>query len=180
MAKEEKPSVVFPEKEVRLLSGKYVVIHPWTLSLGRRMRKRITSMFDTIRKMRGQEEVDFATLVDEFEDELVEIVKETIGKDDEWMDANLAYEDLLALVQGIMEVCVFRGKDQGGFLGKLVGMANQMGLSEEAVLPGDLAGRLAEVREIGGAPLPKKKEKSGSPKESPSSPAEVTGTPNTS
>ncbi len=179
MTDEERPSVVFPEKEIRLLSGKYVVIRPWTLSVGRRMRKRITVMFDEFRKIQGKTEVSYATLVDQFEDDLVEVVKETIGKDDAWMEEHLKYEDLLSLIQGVLEVCIFRGKDQGGFMGKLLGMANQMGLNEGDVLPDGLADRLAEARAAGKSPSPTKNEKSGSQKGSPSSPAEVTEIPTT-
>jgi hypothetical protein len=178
MPDEERPSVVFPEQEVRLLSGEYVVIRPWTLSVGRRMRRRITTMFDELRKTKGQEAINYASLVDKFEDDLVEIVKETIGVDDEWMEAHLAYEDLLALIQGVLEVCVFRGKDQGGFLGRLLGMANQMGLNEEAVLPEGLAARLEEARSAGKT-SPTSSEKTGLPEDSPSLPAGATGIPST-
>lgn len=174
---EDKPTVVFPEKEVRLLNGKYVVVKPWNLALGRRMRKRITKMFADLQAERGNEVVDLVSLVDTFEDEIVEIVKETLGVEQEWLDEHFAYEDLFAVAQVVVEVCVFRGKDQGGFLGKLMGMTNEAGVN--AQLPAALQTRLDEARREWSQET-KTNETDGSPKDSPSSPDVGTGTLNTS
>lgn len=178
---EDKPTDVFPEQEVRLMSGEHVVVKPWNLALGRRMRKRITKMFAAIQAEQKQEVINLESMVDNFEDDIIEIVKDTLGVDQEWMDEKLKYEDLFVLGQAVIEVCIFRGKDQGGFLGKLLGMAGQTALGEGVGLPAPIADRIAKARkEWDASPETTKNGTTGLPKDSPSSPAEDTETQNTS
>jgi hypothetical protein len=181
---DEKPTTTFPEREIKLLSGKYVTIRPWSLSLGRRMRKRIVKMFTEAQEVRkSEEEVDVAAIFDHFEDEIIEVIRETLGVESEWMDENLRYEELFVLAQAIFEVCLFRSDDKGGLMGKVLGMASQMGLTEHVALPEEVLTRLELAKlqwAAAGSQKTSESGTSGSPEDSPSSADAATETQSTS
>lgn len=140
------PTSSFPEREVRLLSGEHVTVAPWKLKMGRHMRKRIGDLFNKLQEVRAGtaagEAVDYDALIDLFEADIIEIIRDTLGKDDAWMDEHLAYEDLFTLTQAILEVCLFRSADGGGLMGKLLGMAGGA-LTDHPEILAQILGRLA-------------------------------------
>jgi len=170
-------SVTFPEHDIELLSGRHVTIKPWSLGLGRLMRKRIVKLFRQIQESRGNlSEVDLGALLEVGEEQIYEIVRDTV----EWTDAQmdeLAYEDLLTLAQGVLDVCVLR-KDGGGVGGKLLGLLGTV--YPQAAIPSanldpKMAAQLEEVRKLKN--WSPEKPTSESPEPSPSSPAAGEPTP---
>jgi hypothetical protein len=127
MAEESKATAaeraLFPDKEVRLLGGKTVVIKPWGMQTGKLLNPRVVEL---MMKMRGFSFADLAQLVVEAQDEVYDIIQRTIEWDDEKMDA-LAYEDLFTLAQAVIDVCIVRpsrdGGPAGGVAGKLLALA---------------------------------------------------------
>ena len=61
------------------------------------------------------------------------------------MESNVAYEDLFALAQKVVEVCLMRG-GKDGVLGKMLGA---MGMQTTAEIAPGLKARLEEARAIG-------------------------------
>ena len=138
------PTVPFPAVEVRLLSGEMVEVKPWSLKLGRQMRDRITSLFERARETGQLQDFDVVQLVGQFETDIYHIVRDTIGKDDTWMEEHLAYEDQFTLAQAVVDVCIIRA-DGGGALGKLLGAVEGAFGGDRGLTP-ELAERLEQVR----------------------------------
>ena len=106
--------VLFPAREIRLLSGKMVVVRPWGLEKGRFMLERLVELFQKM----GPSVTDAKKMIDVAYDETLQIVRDTI----EWSEADfaeLAFEDALDLTQAVIEVCLVR-PDGGGALGKVL------------------------------------------------------------
>lgn len=129
------PTVAFPERDVRLLSGEIVIVSPWKLKQGRIMRKRLTALFNKFQQtqanVKADVEVDYDALIDMFEDDVILIIRDTLGVDSEWMDEHLVYEDLFTLAQAILEVCLWRSGEGGGLMGKLLRVAGGMGVQND-------------------------------------------------
>lgn len=112
--------VLFPDKAVRLLRGQIVVVRPWGMTTGRLLAPMVA---DLLKELGG----DYSTkavlgLFQSAQDQVYTIIRETMGWDDAAMEA-LAYEDLLVLGKAVIEVCILRGEDAGGALGKLLALA---------------------------------------------------------
>ena len=132
---DEATTPAFPEQEVRLLSGETVIIRPWSLGLGRLMRKRITDLVTKIQASTDSVDLfSLAGLLEHCETEVIQIVRDTIEKDDAWMEGHLLYEDLITLAQAVISVCIAR-PDGGGVLGKLLGTAQMVGLTVPVLVP---------------------------------------------
>ncbi len=183
---EGNPTVASPERDVRLLSGELVTIKPWKLNVGQIMRKRIAVLFGEFKKIQaevkaGDQAIDYEALIDRFEGDVIQIVRDTLGVDDEWMNEKLAYEDLFTLAQAIMEVCIWRGEDGGGLLGKLMGVAGGMTLVGHPEAAAEVQARVTQARKEWAAAdrnhEAKPSETSGSQKDSPSSPGGGEQTP---
>lgn len=137
-------TVAFPEHPVKLLNGKTVVVKPWSLKNGRLIRQKITDTFDALQAA-GKTPGSLTEVFDMCEQQVVEIVRDTLGVDDAWMEENLAYEDLFTLAQAVVEVCLLRG-GKDGVLGKVMGA---MGLETKAELAPGLLAKLEEARQLG-------------------------------
>jgi hypothetical protein len=122
---------LFPDREVRLANGRTVVVRPWGMATGRRLSPRIVKLMT---KLRGFATADVVDLITEFQDEVFDIVADTIGYDDAKMDT-LAYEDLFTLAQAIIDTSLIRRTPDGeivGTLGKLMTLAGAA--PEQAIL----------------------------------------------
>ena len=146
---DQKPTTAFPEVTVPLLSGREVEIKPWTLKQGRLIRRKITGIVDDLQAV-GKSAGSLTDVFDLCEDKVIEIIRDTLGVDDEWMDANLAYEDVYTLAQAIIEVCLMRG-GKDGVMGKVMAA---LGKQPEAEIEQGLKARLAEVRALSRSPEP--------------------------
>ncbi len=169
-------STALPETEITLLSGERVMMKPWSLGLGRLMRKRIAEIYQKLSSA-GEQTMDMNAVLQVCEDEIYQIVRDTLDWDNERMD-EIAYEDLLTLAQGVIDVCLIR-KDGGGVAGKLLGLAGRLGVGPQlaASLDPKLQARMEAVREMARKEaLPS--ETSDLPEPSPSSPADGEPTPN--
>jgi len=114
---------LFPDKEVRLLRGKTVVVRPWGMQTGMLLNPRVIEL---MAKLRGFSFSDLAQLVVDFQKEVYDIIQRTTGMTDEQLN-DLEYEDLFTLAQAVLDVCVLRrdpdGKPMGGAAGKLLTLA---------------------------------------------------------
>lgn len=153
--------VVHPAtRQVPVAGGAFkVAVSPWTMAQRSAIKPRLVALL----KKLGAVEADpksfsVAELFDQYEDELAEIVKDSIhlpaGKT--WED--LCWEDEAILVQAVWEVCVVREGTQG--------------------LAGKLAGALGKgLRALLNERLPQTSSPSESSAASPSSPAGGAPTP---
>lgn len=116
----QEEEVLFPAKQVQVLSGKYVTVRPWGMETGRLVSPRVAELIEDLKGNYSVKGV--ASLVRDKQTEVYEIIRETLGWTDEQM-AGLAYEDLFTLAQAVIDVCILRGEDQGGALGKLLSLA---------------------------------------------------------
>ncbi len=118
---------LFPAKRVELLSGEHVVMKPWGMATGRLLTPVVAGIFqllqDGISSMANDKVVDIKDLVVRAEAEVEQVVRETLGWDQEEMDKQCAFEDLFTLAQGVLDVCVFR-EDGGGAMGKMMALVN--------------------------------------------------------
>jgi hypothetical protein len=146
---DQKPTVAFPEVTVRLLSGKEVEIKPWSLKQGRLIRRKITGIVDALQTA-GKNVSSLTDIFDLCEDQVIEIIRDTLRVDDEWMEANVAYEDVYSLAQAVVEVCLMRG-GKDGVMGKVMAA---LGKQPEAEIEPGLKQRLAEVRALSRSPEP--------------------------
>jgi len=144
---EFKPTIPFPEVPVTLMNGKTVEIRPWSLKKGRLIRRKMTSIIDALQAA-GKNSTSLTEIFDTCEEQVIEIVRDTIGVDDEWMEANVSYEDLFTLAQGVIETCLMRG-GKDGIVGKLLGALGKQSVVE--LQPG-LAARLEVARALGREP----------------------------
>lgn len=154
-----KKSVVFPEVEVDLMNGDKVTVKPWTLRQGRLMMTRVSDLWGKARGS-GETVTNLEQLLLHFEQEVYLIVRDTIGWDDEQMDA-LYYEDVVTLSQAIIETSVYRDEGDGkigGILGKALGAANKIGLVGGPGLPDGVQNRMDEVRKMARAETEPKQE----------------------
>jgi hypothetical protein len=131
-------SVILPEREVRLLSGAFVIVRPWPIRKGRLLVDRVIALVERLLEHRRAEalaaapgaaprRVALATdLLDVAFEEVFGIVRDTVDYSDEQMEA-LTFEDLLTLTEAVLEVCLIRGED-GGVLGKLARLVDRTGL----------------------------------------------------
>lgn len=160
------PSTAFPEREVALLSGEKVIVKPWSLKTGRLMRKRLAGLIEQVQA--GTAEgmaADLPSLIENFEQDVILIVRDTIGWSDEQMESNkICYEDLVTLAEAIVRVCIIR-EGGGGIVGKAMGLAKGAGLAGSGI-PAVLRDRMEEARKIG-----RETESEPKPEASPSSPA---------
>jgi hypothetical protein len=162
-----KPTTAFPETLVDLLSGKSVTVKPWTLKKGRLQRERITKIVDQLQEA-GKNPLSLTDVFAVCEQQVYEIVRDTIDVTDEWMEDQLRYEDLFTLAQAVIQTCLLR-PDGGGVLGKALAAMGKVPL--ESVQP-QLQKRLDDLRAQAAQkdfPEPPKKSTSPSPEASPSS-----------
>jgi hypothetical protein len=134
-------SAALPEREIRLLSGDFVTIRPWSVRLGNLMAERIVALVDRVLEYRttlaekakaegaaapAPRSVGLAVnLLAVAFDDVFAIIRDTIGYTSEELEA-LTYEDFLSLTEAVIEVCLVR--EEGGVLGKLVSLVDRTGL----------------------------------------------------
>ena len=95
--------VLFPERYVRLLDGSTAIIEPWSYVQGREMMSGILSSFVERYNLLDPDKPAFQ-LFEMAENDLMEMVQLHCGFTDEKL-AKMAYEDVLALAEGIWIVC---------------------------------------------------------------------------
>lgn len=122
MTESESTDILFPAKQVLVLSGEHVTIEPWGLAKGELLMPRVAAL---IEKLQGDwSQGKLVRVIRENFPEVREIVRETIDWTPEQMEERLKYEDVLSLAQGVIEVCLIR-KDLGGVVGKVLALASQ-------------------------------------------------------
>jgi hypothetical protein len=110
--------VLLPEIEVKLDSiGERVVVKPWGLRQGKLMLVRLQELMGRLKDQQALT-ADPAQMINVAFDEVVDLVRDSIGFDNEKMD-RLSFEELIDLTQAIFETCLLR-EDGGGALGKLL------------------------------------------------------------
>lgn len=114
--------ILFPAKQYKVLSGKMVTIKPWGMTQGQLLAPRVGNLLEKLDTARGTKAI--AKLINENQVEVAQIVRETLGWSEEEFD-KLYYEDLFILTQGVIEVCLLRGKDMGGVVGKAIALGLQ-------------------------------------------------------
>jgi len=128
----DEQDILLPAKQIRLLSGQYVTVEPWGLETGELLMPRVGLLMEALRT--DWSERNIVKVCREHSAEVREIVRETIGWTPEEMKARLKYEDLFALAQGVVEVCLIR-KDFGGVVGKVLALAAQRHQGEPSQAP---------------------------------------------
>lgn len=167
------------ERSVKVCGGKRTVkVRPWTMAVRHSLRPRLSVLIGRVTEvMRDQPRtVSWQTLFEEAEEEVYQVVRETLGFEDAQMD-ELWYEDLPILAQAVFEVCVMRD-DGGGVLGKLAPLATNM--LQQVVVGSGLKSAIAERKlrqEQTSAPNTPSSSKG---KDSPSSPAAGAPVPSSS
>ncbi len=119
---EREEKVLFPDKEVRLLSGESVIVSPWPIKRGRIQTQRVFEIGQKLSEHLGAEEVKeagVAEALDFCEEEVALVVRDTLGWTDEQLDERCAFEDLLDLAQAVWDTSVAR-EGGGGVLPKLM------------------------------------------------------------
>lgn len=130
-------STLFPGRDVRLASGRVVRVEPWGLATGRRLAPRVAKL---ALKFRDRDpDAALAELLVEAQEEVIDLVRETLRRtvpeiDDDWLEANVLYEDLFALAQAVFEVCVLRA-DAGGVAGKALTALVKLGALQRGPSP---------------------------------------------
>lgn len=126
MTNEETPTTpeeetLFPAKIVEMTGGMLVTIRPWGMTTGRLLAPRVGELVKSMNADYGVKSI--AKLVRESTDEVYEIVRMTLGWTPKQMDDDILYEDLFTLAQAVINVCIFRGEDTGGVMGKALALA---------------------------------------------------------
>lgn len=111
--------ILFPAKQYKVLDGRMITIRPWGMEQGMLLAPRVGNLLETLDASRGTKEI--AKVIRDNQDEVAEVVRETIGWSTEEFNT-LCYEDLFILAQGVIEVCLLRGKDMGGVVGKAIAL----------------------------------------------------------
>lgn len=119
--KDHEEQVLFPARQYQVLSGQRVTIEPWGLSQGELLMPRVGALIEELGGDFSAGKI--ARTIRKNQAEVREIVRETIGWTPEEMEQRLKYEDLFVLAQGVIEVCLLRGEDVGGVVGKVLALA---------------------------------------------------------
>lgn len=113
-------AALFPAKAYRLTGGRLVVVRPWGMETGRLLSPRVAALMEELHGDYSAKGI--AKLIRKAQDEVFEIVRLTLGWTREQMN-ELAFEDLFTLAQAVIEVCLLRGEDAGGIVGKALALA---------------------------------------------------------
>jgi hypothetical protein len=116
--------ILFPARQYTLLGGTIVTIKPWGLETGKLLVPRVAKLVEMLQGDYSQASITKVVL--ETQDEVSEIIRMTLGWDQDQMKAELAYEDLFTLAQAVIDVCIVRFDAEGkpaGALGKLLALA---------------------------------------------------------
>jgi len=112
--------VLFHGQEVRLASGERIVVNPWGVKTGRRMMRRVKTLWQIYRDTaRGK--LDLEQLLAESYDEVVSIVADSIGLKlaDLEDERRFLLEDVVALATAVVEVNFTKRPE---FVAKLVAL----------------------------------------------------------
>ncbi len=116
----DKEQALLPSKLVPLLSGHSYVVKPWGLSLGMQLNPRCMALVGALDG--NYDPKNIAGMIRIAQVEVHDIVRLTLGWTPEEMEERMQYEDLLTMAQAVIEVCLMRGADLGGVLGKAVAL----------------------------------------------------------
>lgn len=121
--------IVTPHREVKLSNGKRVLVAPWGMTEGKLVLYRLDELAP---KLEGTD-VNARQLLARAFDEVVDLVALTINVEREEMekpakDGGWLFEDLLAVTEVVLDVCVIRSDGRGALplLIKLVGKMGEM------------------------------------------------------
>lgn len=107
--------VLLPGREVKLTSGDYIRIVPWSMKTGRRVLEPVNQFLQASTKYPTAK---IPELIDKCWDEMRQIVKVTLDWDDKKLN-ELLLEDFVELSTVILEVCLARD-DGGGLMSKMM------------------------------------------------------------
>jgi hypothetical protein len=121
--------VLFHGQEVRLVNGERIAVNPWGIKTGRRMVRRVKTIWRIYRDVsRGA--IDLEQLLEDSYGEVVSLVADSIGLSIQDLEdeSRFLFEDLVVLVTAIVEVN-FTGRPE--FTAKLLALFRQVGKGAE-------------------------------------------------
>ena len=125
-AAEREWEILFPFREVKLQSGRKVVVRQWDIQTGAILTARVVKMMERLQKAGLSGEVDIGDLMEVAIDECIGIVSETIGWTEKELNERASMDDFYDLLQAVIDTSLVR-EDGGGALKKIVGLAGLLG-----------------------------------------------------
>ncbi len=118
--------VLFPFREVKLQSGRKVVIRQWDIQTGAILTSRVVKMMERLRDQGLSGDVEVGDLIAVALEECVGIVAETIGWTEKELNERASMDDFYDLLQAVIDTSLIR-EGGGGALKKIVDLAGVLG-----------------------------------------------------